>query len=330
MKVHYDEGVTIRIGPKPCIAGREVRGEASAGDRIGQPLSPDMNILGADAVKIAEGNMDRRVSVSAWTTRRGRTWHVQDASCVETGRSHVRPMAHLPARSASGRRGAVADDARAWEVELRHSSCEADEQGGAIRRGAGGAKGGDQGECGPAKHGPDTATGNRVTGAGAHTASSKAKEEGTVHRAAPPCQRRSAPSGVLRDQEGRRAGCRWPDSAGTTRQTLSASSGICTHGSNGERTGRCRHGASTSQSRTAGSVPLAVAKPRSGTKTRSKVKRAKPIVHHNTRAKSKQDAVVALLKRRRAPPSRPSSRRPAGSPIRCAAFWQAWCARSSG
>jgi hypothetical protein len=35
------------------------------------------------------------------------------------------------------------------------------------------------------------------------------------------------------------------------------------------------------------------AKPRSGTKTRSKVKRAKPIGHHNTRAKSKQAAVVA-------------------------------------
>jgi Protein of unknown function (DUF3489) len=38
-------------------------------------------------------------------------------------------------------------------------------------------------------------------------------------------------------------------------------------------------------------------KPRSGTKTRSKVKRVKPIVHHNTRAKSKQAAVVTLLNR---------------------------------
>ena len=52
------------------------------------------------------------------------------------------------------------------------------------------------------------------------------------------------------------------------------------------------------------------AKPRSATKTRSKVKRAKPIVHHNTRAKSKQAAVVALLNR--------------------PAFWPGWCARSSG
>jgi hypothetical protein len=38
------------------------------------------------------------------------------------------------------------------------------------------------------------------------------------------------------------------------------------------------------------------AKPRSATKTRSKVKRAKP-TSHNARAKSKQDAVLVLLNR---------------------------------
>jgi hypothetical protein len=37
-------------------------------------------------------------------------------------------------------------------------------------------------------------------------------------------------------------------------------------------------------------------KPRSATQTRSKVKRTKPTAH-NTRAKSKQDAVLALLSR---------------------------------
>src|SRR6266851_1475507 len=52
------------------------------------------------------------------------TWEL---SCLTTG--------HVPTWSASGRRGAVADDARAREVGLRHSSCEADEQGGAIRCG---------------------------------------------------------------------------------------------------------------------------------------------------------------------------------------------------
>ena len=39
------------------------------------------------------------------------------------------------------------------------------------------------------------------------------------------------------------------------------------------------------------------AKPRSRTKTRSKVKRANPVREHNTLAKSKQAAVVALLNR---------------------------------
>src|SRR3981189_1787417 len=80
----------------------------------------------------------------------------------------------LPVWSASGRRGAVADDARTWGVRLRHSSWEADEQGEAIRCGAGGAKGGGRGECEPAKHGPGPEPGNRVTGAGRTQARSRA------------------------------------------------------------------------------------------------------------------------------------------------------------
>ena len=107
-------------------------------------------------------------------------------------------------RSASGRRGAVADDARPREVGLRHSSCEAGEQSGAIRCGASGAKGGDQGKCEPAKHVPDAEPGKRVTSAGAHTEDRKGKEEGEVHRALPPSQHRSAGGGVLRAQ-GRRS-----------------------------------------------------------------------------------------------------------------------------
>src|SRR5712671_5043268 len=47
----------------------------------------------------------------------------------------------------------IADDERTREVGPSSSSCEAGEQGGAIRRGAGGAKGWDQGECKPATHG---------------------------------------------------------------------------------------------------------------------------------------------------------------------------------
>ena len=38
VQVHYDEGAAVHIGPEPCVVVREGRGEASAGDRIGQPL----------------------------------------------------------------------------------------------------------------------------------------------------------------------------------------------------------------------------------------------------------------------------------------------------
>ena len=67
-----------------------------------------------------------------------------------------------------------------------------------IRCGAGGAKGGDQGECEPAKHAPGAGSGKRDTGTGAHTESSKRKEEGEVHRALPPSQHRPSRRGVLR------------------------------------------------------------------------------------------------------------------------------------
>ena len=71
---------------------------------------------------------------------------------------------------------------------------------GCERCGAGGAKGGGQGERERAKHAPDTGPGARVTGAGARTTSRKAKEEGEVHRAPPPHQHRPARDGVLRAQ----------------------------------------------------------------------------------------------------------------------------------
>ena len=67
-----------------------------------------------------------------------------------------------------------------------------------IRCGVGGAKGGDQGECGPTKHAPGAGPGKCVTGVGTHTTSCKAKEEGAVHLAPPPHQYRTATAVVLR------------------------------------------------------------------------------------------------------------------------------------
>src|SRR3989442_14483272 len=128
----------------------------------------------------------------ALSSRRGRGPHHAQKDRVGTWELSCLTTGHVPTWSASGRRGVVADDARSREVGLRHSSCEAGEQsgapccgairGGASRSGAGGAKGGDQGKCGPAKHVPDAEPGKRVTSAGPHTESRKGKEEGEVHR----------------------------------------------------------------------------------------------------------------------------------------------------
>src|SRR5260221_848652 len=83
--------------------------------------------------------------------------------------------------SASGRRGAEADDARAGEVRPLYSSGEAGEQARGIGRGVGGAKGGGRGEHEQGSHAPDTASGKHVFGTSACTGASEGREEGTVH-----------------------------------------------------------------------------------------------------------------------------------------------------
>jgi hypothetical protein len=39
VQVHYGEGIASHTGPKPCVVAREGKDEASAEERIGQPLS---------------------------------------------------------------------------------------------------------------------------------------------------------------------------------------------------------------------------------------------------------------------------------------------------
>jgi hypothetical protein len=79
VQVLCDEGVANHVGPKPCADICQDIGEASAGERTGQPLSRDRKLIpGADAVCVAEGDMFRRASASVWTARRGRrSWHVR-------------------------------------------------------------------------------------------------------------------------------------------------------------------------------------------------------------------------------------------------------------
>jgi hypothetical protein len=87
VQVPCDEGVAIRIGPAPCAVAREGIGEASAGVCAGQPLSRESGLFsGADAVLLAEGNTEGRVTASARTTRRGRRpWHAQKLFDREPG-----------------------------------------------------------------------------------------------------------------------------------------------------------------------------------------------------------------------------------------------------
>jgi hypothetical protein len=87
VQVHYDEGVATHIGPKPCAGLREDAGEASAGERAGQPLSRDRKLIpGADAVCVVEGNIPKSANASTWVTRRGRrTWHARMLSVREPG-----------------------------------------------------------------------------------------------------------------------------------------------------------------------------------------------------------------------------------------------------
>jgi hypothetical protein len=165
VKVHYDEGVANRVDPRAvraCPRG-QVR---SVGRGAHRPAIEPRKVMipDADAVVTAEGKTGEARFRERPPVRRGRRpWHVRKPSVFREPGDLVFGRAALPPRrSVSGRRGAVADDERTREVTLRHSSCEADEQNGAIRHGAGGAKGGDQGERETGRHAPDSEPGRRV------------------------------------------------------------------------------------------------------------------------------------------------------------------------
>jgi hypothetical protein len=89
VQVHCDEGIANYIGPEPCAGAREDVGEASVGERIGQPLSlENILYLGADAVDKAESNTfearDReRPNDPAWS----KTLACAYALCTGAGRS---------------------------------------------------------------------------------------------------------------------------------------------------------------------------------------------------------------------------------------------------
>jgi RNA-directed DNA polymerase len=93
VKVLCSEGVATHTGPEPCVDVRKGGGEASVGERIGQQLSRERNLIpGADAVDRTEGHTDghdtrERPDGPAWSE----TLACADAPCAGTGRSHVWP-----------------------------------------------------------------------------------------------------------------------------------------------------------------------------------------------------------------------------------------------
>jgi hypothetical protein len=87
VQVHCGDGVVTHTGPEPCAGTREGTGEASVGERTGQPLSREIrDVLGADAFDNAQCDTGGRVITSARTARRGRrTWHVRTLFAREPG-----------------------------------------------------------------------------------------------------------------------------------------------------------------------------------------------------------------------------------------------------
>ena len=86
VKVHCSEGVANHTDPASCAGDPRGRGEALTGERIGQPLSRESLLRGADAVETAEGNMAGGDMASRPPTLRGlRPWHVRTLLAREPG-----------------------------------------------------------------------------------------------------------------------------------------------------------------------------------------------------------------------------------------------------
>ena len=97
MKVRYDEGVAIRVGPEPCIVAREGKGEASAGERAGQPSSRESQASRAPTL-LSEWKATRPAALSRVVARPGvvedpgmhaRSLHGnREVSCLPHGEAH--------------------------------------------------------------------------------------------------------------------------------------------------------------------------------------------------------------------------------------------------
>jgi hypothetical protein len=168
--VHCDDGGAVHIGPEPWVHARESMGEASAGEVHWPAIEPQS--IQTRMPTLFTGRKARRtahVIASARTIWRGRNPSMCGRSLY--GNREI-------SRSADGH--VVRQGLHREGGEPKPMMYGSDKSGAAIaalrptnkgERSAGGAKGGGQGECEPAQRGPSAETGNRVTRAGAHTAS---------------------------------------------------------------------------------------------------------------------------------------------------------------
>ena len=200
MQVHHDERVAIRIDPESCAGVREDTGEALTGEDTGQPLSLVMNIVpGADALSNVEGNTDGRAIASTRTARRGRrTWHVSDASCAGTGRSHGRPTTQGDLRCAGPHREGEEPEPMMHDCEKSHSAIVAAKPTNNAPASKADAAEPVEPRAGTKRKAEGQSTlrtqgRERVSQAlDSSTESRRPKEEGKVHRALPPSQHRYA------------------------------------------------------------------------------------------------------------------------------------------
>lgn len=112
VQVLHDEDPASHAGPEPCVVFREGQGEASAGERAGWPLSR-VNALSRVPTGLPTWKATRPAALSRAV---GRPGAVRDPSMYGRflfGNREISPSADgASRRSASGRRGAEAGDAR--------------------------------------------------------------------------------------------------------------------------------------------------------------------------------------------------------------------------
>ncbi len=93
----------VSWGAAQCVLRAEAGDEASAGERIGQPLSRERINRGADAVVSAEGETGVRVNASPLPALRGRRpWHVWTLLPREPGDLWIGHRPYWVAWSAAG------------------------------------------------------------------------------------------------------------------------------------------------------------------------------------------------------------------------------------